>query len=69
MSLKLSAKFWKNAVKNGDLSINEQHCIVSDHCSIAVHPNARDYYHVAILNLGELNQLMDEHKFVAQYDR
>ncbi|QDV56998.1 hypothetical protein [Rosistilla oblonga] len=65
--LKLSTKFWKNASGNGDMSINEQACVSSDVCSIEIHPNSQQYYHVAVLNLAEINRVMGEHIFVAQY--
>ncbi|MFC1759684.1 hypothetical protein ACFL2H_13105 [Planctomycetota bacterium] len=66
--LKLSPKFWKNASLNGDMSINEQVCVISEACSIAIHPQATEYYHVAVLDLAEINRVMGEHGFVAQYD-
>jgi len=65
--LKLSSKFWRNASRNGDMSINEQDCVLSAACSIAIHPCADEYYHVATLNLAEINRAMGEHTFVAQY--
>ncbi len=64
---KLAPKFWKNASRNGDMSINEQTCVGSEACSIAIHRNATDYYHVAILDLAEVNRCMQDHTFVAQY--
>lgn len=66
--LKLSPKFWKNASRNGDMSINEQRCVVSEACSIAIHPHGTEYYHVATLDLAEVNRVMGQHVFVAQYD-
>ena len=65
---KLARKFWTNAVRTGDLSMNEQGCIVNDGCAIAVHPYAEKYFHIAILDLKEINNCLDGHSFVAQYD-
>lgn len=65
---KLSTKFFNNAAKNGDMSINESDCVLCEACSIAIHPHSSDYYHVAALDLGEINNCMADHPFVAQYD-
>lgn len=65
---KLANKFWKNAVQRGDLSLNEHDCVSSESCSIAIHPHASNYFHVAILNLAKINECLVGHSFVAQYD-
>lgn len=66
---KLTKKFWNDAQKDksNGFSVNESKCIQSDHCSIAINPNSDMYFHVARLDLQELNR-MCETQFVVQYD-
>jgi len=65
---KLTGKFWRNANKTGDMSINLRDCVRSDDCSIAIHPNAEDFYHVARFDLAQVNTILPLHPFAAQYD-
>ncbi len=65
---KLTKKFWKNAVSQDDLSLNEVSCTGSAGCSIAIHPYSDSYFHVATIDLGRVNEMLSDHSFVAQYD-
>ena len=53
---KLSNSHWKDADRQGQgLSVNLRTCIHSEACSIAMHPFAEGYFHVAVLDLGAMN--------------
>jgi hypothetical protein len=71
---KIHKRHWKYAQnQNGPLSVNQKSCIHSEACSIALQPGGEDYYHVAIINLQALNEVLGELKsvlashLVAQY--
>ena len=67
---KLHKSHWKYADRQqGPLSVNLCSCIHSEVCSIALHPGGKDYFHVAVINLGAINSLeaLRDSPFVAQY--
>ena len=65
---KLTKKFWNNAVQQNDLSLNEQNCVATEACSIAIHKQAECYFHVAKLDLATINLKLIGHQFAACYD-
>ena len=65
---KLTQKFWNNAINQNDMSFNLYACVCSNVCSIAVHPHADQYYHVAHFDLTAINQAIPDHSFTCQYD-
>lgn len=67
--LKLTTSHWKYADRqSGQLSVNLQACMHSEVCSIALHPEGENYFHVAVIDLAALNRLLDS-PFVAKYSR
>ena len=56
---KIANNHWKSEDQHeGQLSVNLVACIHSEVCSIAIHPNAKDYFHVALINLDRLNEAL-----------
>lgn len=67
---KLRKRHWKywDQHRSG-LSVNLQSCIHSEVCSIVLHSEADDYFHVARIDLGAINRCPSlSSSFVAQYD-
>jgi hypothetical protein len=60
---------WKYAEQqSASLSVNLRSCMHRECCSIALQPGGEHYYHVAILNLGAINDSrLIPSKLVAQY--
>lgn len=53
---KLHKKHWRYADRQGQgLSVNLQSCIHSEGCSIALHPDGENYFHVAVLDVKAIN--------------
>lgn len=60
---------WKEADKaQGAFSVNLEDCIRSPECSIAIQSGSEEYYHVAWIDLAQVNRLGAlSTRFVAQY--
>lgn len=60
-------RYWDR--QRSGLSANLQSCIHSEVCSIALHPDGEDYFHVARIDLGAINRsgLLSSH-LAAQYE-
>lgn len=65
----ITKRHWTEAgTAGGAFSVNLVDCIHSRECSIAIQPGSQEYYHVARINLAEVNGLSGlSTRFVAQY--
>lgn len=66
---KITGRHWREADKAaGAFSVNFVNCIHSPECSIAIQSRSEEYYHVACIDLAQVNELGAlTTRFVAQY--